>query len=668
MTAAPARRRRSMITAVPVLLALLAVTLTGCAATATGPVITPPTAPRVTTELTKADAEAWLDGMLPSALEREGLAGATVSVVSDGRILTERGYGAADLGEGERPPVPVDPAGTLFRIGSVSKLITAVSVMQQVEAGKLDLDADVQTYLDFELERAFDEPVTLRHLLSHTAGYENRARGVLLAPGTPEPDLRTEVAVDQPDQLYRPGTVPAYSNWSNALAAYVVQRVTGMTYRDYARERVLDRLGMTGSSLEQPLPEGLAGRMSQGYPVVGAPAAGFETVGPAPAGGMSATGHDLGLFMLGLLGTPAGNSPALLRPESLATMGRPAVPGSLGGLGLADQMGIGFYLYELQGHRVLAHGGDTATFHSQLAVLPEQGTGIFVSINSTGRAADSTAALRTALMTGFVERYHPGPAAATPAATATSAEHAARVAGTYQLSRRAENSFLRAASVISAIPVINNGDGTISLPIVATTGGHPLRLREVTATEDGWVWQEIGGEFRLAMDVVDGQVTAIGYDPAHVLLPLPPDRQAVLPVAVAAIGWALLVLLAWPIGAIIRRRHGVSLAEWSVARRRLRTITHLGLLAVPLAVLGWFAVISLIGSFVPAPEPVLRALQVLTVVPALAAVPALLQVIGTIRNRGGVWNVIGNLMIMLALLAFGWVAWTAGLLTLDLTY
>lgn len=661
-------RRRSMITAVPVLLALLALTLAGCAAPAAGPVITPPTAPRVTADLTKADVDAWLDGLLPTALEREGLAGATVSVVADGRILTERGYGAADLGEGERPPVPVDPARTLFRVGSVSKLVTAVAVMQQVEAGTVDLDADVQTYLDFDLERAFDEPVTLRHLLSHTAGYEDRGRGVLLAPGTAEPDLRTEVAVDQPEQLYRPGTVPAYSNWSNALAAYVVQRVTGTLYRDYARDRVLDRLGMTGASFDQPLPEALAGRMALGYPSVGAPAPGFETIGPAPAGALSATAHDLGLFMLGLLGTPAENSPPLLRPQSLAAMGRPAVAESLGGLGLADQMGLGFYLYELQGHRVLAHGGDTALFHSQLAVLPEQGTGIFVSINSTGRAGDSTAALRTALMAGFVERYHPGPAAETPAATATSAEHAALAAGSYQLSRRGESTFFRAGSVISAIPVIDNGDGTISLPVVATTGGHPLRLREVRATEDGWVWQEIGGEFRLAMDVADGRVTAIGYDPAHVLLPMPPDRQAVLPVAAGAIGWALLVLLAWPIGAIVRRRHGVSLADWSAARRRLRTLTHLGLLAVPLAVLGWVTVISLIGSFVPAPEPVLRALQVLTVVPVLAVVPALLQLIGTLRNRGGVWSAIANLVIMLALLAFGWAAWTAGLLSLDLTY
>ncbi len=606
---------------------------------------------------------------MPTSLQREALAGAVVTVVADGKIITERGYGAADLGEGDRAPVPVDPARTLFRVGSVSKLVTATAVMQQVQAGKLDLDADIQGYLDFDLRRTYDEPVTLRHLLSHSAGYEDRIKGVILPEGSPEPDLRTEVSVDQPEQLYRPGTTPAYSNWSNALAAYLVQRVTGMPYADYARTEVLGRAGMTGSTFAQPLPEEYASRMARGYRSIGTPPVGFEVLGPAPAGALSATGHDLGLFMLGLLGRPAGDAPALLKPESLKTMGQPAFgPESLGGLAGADQMGVGFFLMEHRGQRIVAHGGDTGVFHSQVALLPEQGTGIFVSVNSNGRVPDSTAMLRTALVEQFVERYHPAPDRPAPPATAGSAEHAAEAAGSYLISRRSDSSFMRVSSAIQQLPVTDNGDGTISLPALATTGSHPLRLREIEATDELWLWQEIGGDRKLAMDIDNGKVAAIGMDPAHVLLPASPAWQAVRPVAIFAVGWAALILIAWPIGAIVRRRHGVDLSSWSAARRRLRTLTHFGLLAIPLALLGWLTMITVIGLTVPVADAVIRAVQVITVLPVLALVPAAGQVITTIRNRGGVFATIANLLIMLALAAFGWAAWQAGLYALDLTY
>ncbi|WP_152361992.1 serine hydrolase domain-containing protein [Microlunatus speluncae] len=663
----PGRRAGLPAVLLAVLIPLLA--LAGCSLPAMGPRITPPTAPNVKGDLTRADVDDWLDGLVPTALQREALPGAVVTVVADGKIVTERGFGAADLGEGDRPPVLVDPARTLFRVGSVSKLVTATAVMQQVQAGKLDLDADIQGYLDFELRKTFDEPVTLRHLLSHSAGYEDRNRGVILPEGTPEPDLRTEVSVDQPEQIYRPGTVPAYSNWSNSLAAYIVQRVAGMPYADYARAQVLDRAGMTESTFAQPLPAADASRLARGYRSIGTPPIGFEVLGPAPAGALSATGHDLGLFMLSLLGRPAGDAPALLRPESLQTMQQPALgPESLGGLAGADQMGVGFFLLEHRGQQIAAHGGDTGVFHSQLALLPEHGTGIFVSVNGNGRAPDGTATLRTTLVEQFVERYHPSAAQPTPPATASSAEHAARAAGAYLISRRSDSSFLRLSTAIQQLRVTDNGDGTISLPALATSGGHPLRLQEIEATDELWLWQEIGGDRRLAMDIDNGQVAAIGMDPAHVLLPAAPAWRAVLPVVIFAVGWAALILIAWPIGAIVRRRHGVDLGSWSAARRRLRTLTHLGLLTIPLALLGWFTVTTLIGLTLPVADGVIRAVQVITVLPVLALVPAVGQVIGTIRHRGGVFGTIANLLIVLALLAFGWAAWQAGLYSLDLTY
>jgi CubicO group peptidase (beta-lactamase class C family) len=113
----------------------------------TAPAATPIPAEPVGAALTKTDVDAWLDGFMPYAIESGDIAGAVVVVVKDGQVLTQRGFGYADVGR----RIPVDPETTLFRTGSVSKLTTWTAVMQLVEQGKLDLDADVNTYLDFKI-------------------------------------------------------------------------------------------------------------------------------------------------------------------------------------------------------------------------------------------------------------------------------------------------------------------------------------------------------------------------------------------------------------------------------------------------------------------------------------------------------------------------------------
>ena len=125
-------------------------------------------------QLTAEDVNAWLDGKLPDALKNGGIPGAVVSVVKDGQVVTTRGYGWADTGASGGNSVAVDPQKSLFRVASVSKIPTSIAVMQLVEQGKVDLDADISAYLDFEIERRFDEPLTLRHLLTHSAGFEER--------------------------------------------------------------------------------------------------------------------------------------------------------------------------------------------------------------------------------------------------------------------------------------------------------------------------------------------------------------------------------------------------------------------------------------------------------------------------------------------------------------
>jgi CubicO group peptidase (beta-lactamase class C family) len=174
-----------------------------------------------TPELTKVDADAWLDGFVPYAIQRGDIAGAVVVIVKDGQVLTQRGYGFADAAARK----PVDPDTTMFRPGSVSKLFTWTSVMQLVEQGKLNLDADVNTYLDFKIPPRDGKPITLRNLMTHTPGFEEAVRG-LIASGTTASPLDVVLKRWTPKRIFDAGTTPAYSNYATALAGYIVQRVS----------------------------------------------------------------------------------------------------------------------------------------------------------------------------------------------------------------------------------------------------------------------------------------------------------------------------------------------------------------------------------------------------------------------------------------------------------
>ena len=146
------------------------------------PPATPPATPAVpqnpsaTPSLSTADLETFFDGILPLQLERSDIAGASVLVMKDGNVLLEKGYGYADV----KTKKTVDPAATIFRLASISKLFTWISVMQLVEQGKLELDADVNRYLDFQIRPAFNQHITLRNLMTHTGGFEESIDDIIL--------------------------------------------------------------------------------------------------------------------------------------------------------------------------------------------------------------------------------------------------------------------------------------------------------------------------------------------------------------------------------------------------------------------------------------------------------------------------------------------------------
>ncbi|MCG7286502.1 beta-lactamase family protein, partial [Cellulomonas sp. ACRRI] len=635
--------------------------------------------------LTRTDVDAWLDGFLPAALERTDIPGAAVAVVHDGEVVTTRGYGWADTGTESGEAVPVDPDRTLFRPGSVSKLVTATAVMQLVEAGDVDLDTDVAAYVDIDVPRSFDDPITLRHLLTHTAGFEERIRGLIGAEGTPV-DLRAALATDPPEQVYRPGTVPAYSNYGNALVGYVVERVSGEPFERYVQEHVLEPAGMTTATFDQPVPDDLRDRLALGYGTASGPATGFEVVGVPPAGALSASAADMARFMLALLGEPATGE-QVLDADTLALMQAPALDeDDLGTLAGGPRMGLGFFQEDRNGHRVVGHGGDTNAFHSHLQLYPDEGTGVFVSVNGSGAGALDSLELREQLMQGFADRYFPptGTADATVAADATGTtadatgatavatgatavdagtarEHAALLAGAYTDSRAMRSTFLHATELLAVTHVAAQDDGRV----LVTPG--PLTDRPVLYEEvEPWVWREVGGQRTIAARAEDGRVTAIGYDSAFTLLPAGAATGVALPALGVATAVLLVGALAGPVVALVRRvRHRT---PRDAAGRTARVLTRVAAASAVLAVAGWAVAITTIMGLVDLPEGGLRALQVLQGVGILGLVPATVRVVGDVRRRAGGWRVAGGVLVLFALGVVAWFAVTYRLVAPSLSY
>ena len=378
--------------------------------------------------LTKADVDVWLDGYLPYALRTADIPGAVVTVVKDGQLLTARGFGYADR---EKRSL-VDPDRTLFRPGSVSKLITWTAAMQLVEQGKLDLDKDINTYLDFKIPEYDGKPVTLRQLMTHTGGFEEAVKDIIYSDPAHIVPLGDYLKRWTPTRVYAPGTTPAYSNWATALTGYVIERVSGESFDDYCDKHIFAPLGMSNSSMRQPLPAALAGQMASGYKP-GAEAGKFEIVGPAPAGSLSSTGTDMAKFMIAHLDQGKG----LLSPEVAAMMHNSPLdkvnPASL--LPPLNRMELGFFETNLNGREVIGHLGDTEYFHTSLHLLMKEGVGIYFSFNSGGREGQ-VQTLRWSLFEDFADRYFPEvPVANKPVDEKTAAEHAAMMAGNWQVSR-----------------------------------------------------------------------------------------------------------------------------------------------------------------------------------------------------------------------------------------
>ena len=609
--------------------------------------------------LTAGDVGAFLEGVVPAELAREDIAGAVVVVVKDGRLLFGRGYGFADVEK--RTPVTVDD--TLFRPGSTSKLFTWTAVMQQVEQGKLDLDRDVNAYLDFKVPEAFGKPITLRDIMTHTPGYEDYVKELFVTDPKKIQPLGAHLASHQPRRIFPPGTTPAYSNYATALAGYIVERVSGKPFAEYVEEFILGPLGMKHATFRQPLPKDLEPLMSKGYKLGSGKQQPVECVIPTPAGALSASGGAMARFMLAHLQDGRLDGAQILKPETVRLMHarqRGLSPGM-------NAMCLGFYEESRNGHRVISHGGDTQWFHSDLHLVPDAGLGFFVSYNSAGKGEVSA---RSMLWEAFLDRYFPySPPAAAPA-TVSDADLKA-VTGSYLSSRRSETTFLRLLYLLSEMQVSAGPNRTIVIDAFKDFNGQPMRFESVGPM----AFREVHGQNRIEFRKDDsGRLEVVTPYPFFAFTRSTGlrNRGILLPAAIVSVVLLLLTLLLWPIGALVRRHYGRRL-ELPGGERRLRLWTRL-VCALDLVLLAGYAGIvigglSKIDLFSAPLDPWLRVMQAVAALALVGVVVALANAIRAWASRArGVWSKIGETLVFAACVGVGWLVLSGGLLHVGATY
>jgi CubicO group peptidase (beta-lactamase class C family) len=612
--------------------------------------------------LTHDDLEAFLDALIPSQLETRNAAGAVIGAVKDGQVLLTKGYGFADYAARK----PVLPSVTLFRPGSISKLFTATAVMQLVEQGKLDLDTDIANYIDFDIARTYREPITLRRLLTHTAGFEETLKNLFVASADSMRPLRDYLVASMPAQIFPPGKVPSYSNWALTVAGYIVERVSGQKFESYVDDHILQPLRMQNSSFRQPLPPELALAMSNGYRFANENPLPFEFVQAAPAGALSATADDMCRFMIAFLNKGSLEGATILKPGTVQQM----LSRQFETHAALNAIGLSFMQYDMNGIAAWGHGGDTIAFHSDLWLVPDAQFGFFISYNS---AAPKAGGGRGEVMRALFERYFSGP---TPPLSyvddATARADARAVAGTYETSRRGETTLLKSGALLGELSVRPSGDGTINIDASKNQRGQVRRWRETAPL----VFQEVNGPEKLAfLRDASGRVTD--------LLPQPPIVQAtrtmwydsksfLLLLVGASVGLIVLTLLLWPVAALVRRRYSRRLFD-GARGRGLFVISRLVCLCVALWVLTAVILtnrvstdISLLGNAINGWLTILHLLGWAT---ALGTVFVVIAAVRFARTRElGLWMRAHTALLALALIVFVWFTWHSHLLDPSLKF
>jgi len=583
------------------------------------------------------ELEAFLDGVFAALLEAHHIPGATVAVVKDGELFFAKGYGYADLVK--RTPVDLDK--TLFRIGSVSKLFTWTAVMQLAEQGNLNISEDVNTYLtDFKIPDTYPEPITLAHLMTHTAGFEERMTGMQVRSAEDLEPLGEFLANNMPARVRPPGELAAYSNHGTALAGYIVEEASGMPFEDYVEEHIYTPLEMHNSTFRQPLPLELAPDMAVGYTYENGvyKAEEFEYIkGMAPAGSMSVTATDMAKFMIAHLQNGRYGDTRILNESTAKEMHRqhfthdPRING----------MCYGFYEQNLNNQRIIEHSGLLPPFVSLLTLLPEQKVGLFVSFNSLDGGA------RTELKQAFLNRYYPAPDAPVPQPPSDFQQRTKQFTGSYMNIRSPYTTYEKVLGLMGGLDV-------------SATEESLLVFDEPFVEVEDLFFREVGGQKTLVFrEDGQGHITHMFESdiPVSAHIKLSWYETPVFHYTVLGISMALFLsaLVAWPVSALRNRLKAKKKADIPRSRQARWVAWVMSALYVLFLAGIWVIVLSDSTSMMYGVPPLLPYLLVLPLVAAVLTIAALGFTALAWKNR--YWGVIGRVhytLVTAAALAFIW--------------
>jgi CubicO group peptidase (beta-lactamase class C family) len=567
----------------------------------------------------------FFDATLAKGLEANHVPGAVVSVVGGGKTLFSKGYGLAD----RENRTPFDPATSLVRIASITKLFTWTAVLQQVQRGRLDLRADVNRYLTtFRIPATYPQPITLAHLMNHTAGFEDSAIGLGSRSKADVPPLGTYLAGHVPARVRPPGEISAYSNYGAALAGHIVSQVSGQPYDQYVREHILDPLGMRHTTASEPVPAPLAAGQARSYdyeagtyqrkPFV------FDNL--APDGSISATADDLARFMIAHLdGGPILDEPTLRLMHQRSFAADPRI----------DGYAHGFKEQTLNGHRVIMHDGSWEGFQSVLLLVPDADLGLFVGTNSVG-GIDAV----TKLLPAFFDRFLPGDRAAP---SAPPVRPATPVAGFYKPARTVESTVEKVLTLTNSSRLRVEDDGKL-----AFNGMTWSRLAP-------GLYQQDGGSQRLAFVTNAAGVTYAATDgPAYELIPWWETPPANVSVVLAFAVTALTAVLGLPSAAAVRRlrkRPSRVPRAWRAARLLAALAGAVGLAFVVMFTLTLIGDTSILYG-IPATLRALLLLPLVFLALTLAAITA--TVIGWRQGHIGILARGHQVTLLAGMLALAW--------------
>lgn len=450
---------------------------------------------------------AFVDGEVAGAMRQNNIAGVSVAVINRSQTVLTKGYGVAALA-----PERAAQAGTLFRVGSISKTIVWIAVMQLVEQGKIHLDDPINQHLPPALrvpDEGFAEPIRIWHLMTHTAGFEETILGHMqIDDFNHELPLATYLARYRPHRVFPPGKLAIYCNYGAALAGVIVAQVSGLPWEEYAEQRVLRPLGMQTATFREPMPRALA--EARGLPQPMSPEAaamatdGFrwqearlEQAPPefishyAPAGALRASALDMATYMRALLEPERFVAAGVLSSQSVHEMLQPSFSNASGFAAIYH----GFFQFPFPGPSLaLGHDGDTMYQHAVMIVVPERGLGVFVAAN-TPSGLPLIEQLPILIGNYLVDKSAPPVADLGPRAVPSTVA-VESVAGDYRWMRRAyfrtERGLLNLLT--SSVETTANGDLLVSGLSGSGLSGDAVRYAPI----GGGVYRELGGLNRIA--------------------------------------------------------------------------------------------------------------------------------------------------------------------------